>query len=1556
MGASNVEDIYELSPLQRGMLLHSAHDGAPDMYLSQQTYLVTGKLDLEALVAAWQSVSDRHPALRTSFHWEDLDKPLQVVHREVDLPVIHHDWPDAGDDLADRLERLRASDAATGFDLTVPPLQRLHVVRVGDERFGLVWSFHHLLMDGWSIPILLGELLGEYRARTAGWPTSPPAPPYRDYIAWLQRQDPEASRRWWTGLLDSSTGNRLRPLAPADPRQGTGPIDRREVQLPAALLDGLREAAVRHRVTLGTLAYAVWAAVIRRHSDRADVVLGCVTSGRPADLPGVEGMIGVLANTLPLPVEVPDDGDLGDWLRRVQDTAAQLRRHEYTSLADIKRWVGRSGQELFDSTLSVDNYSITIDPAMLGGDLTFRPDVLFDKTSTPIAATFTPDSGAVQMLVHRDRFPAGFVDDLVTDLTAALEAVTSADRVQQVAPARPAAGPPPVPATVEDSAAGQPPATAVEERIAEVYRQVLERPSVDVTMSFFALGGDSFDAVRAAGRIEGASVALIAAHPSVRELARAIAPEETAAPEPDADLDDEIGRLEELLARKRAEKARRDETPQLVPVPREPSMVCTHQQEAMWFMHQVAPHWTSYHVPIPLRLHGNLDVAALERAMHTLVVRHESLRTRFVAEHGVPRQVIDPPPARTRLPVTELTEDQVEPWARGLYTEPFDLAAAPAFRVGVGRVAPDDFVVVMVFHHIVTDGWSGRILGDELSAAYAAVRAGVPAKLPPVRVQPADLAVWQRRWLAGPERDRQIGHWREALAGLSTVDFSADRPRPARPNGAGANVLRVLPAETSAAVRAYTREHRVSLLSVLHAGLLSVLHRWTGQLDLPVGSLLTGRTSAEIESMVGYLGSIVVLRPDLSGEPSFAELIDRCNRVVLDATSRQDVPFLLVVDALRPERVTGRNPLFQIGLTLHPPGINAALRLGDDVTGEQFGLHDEYTLWDMAVDVTDAPDGDLYLSIDYSAELYDPERITRFADHFATALTAGLSDPDTRATDLEIMPAAERRQALPEAAPVTAAPPVHEQISAIAARTPHAPAVLAADGAGLTYRELDRAADRLAHRLRERGARPGLLVEARVDGPLRVAALLAVWRTGACLVPPGSSAGPASALVVTAADNAAGTDTEARFVEPDEAAPAVILGDGPEPIVVSYRAVRARIVALRDGVPLEPGDRVLNASPEGGHAWLTELFWALTCGATVVLPTPGDRPDAAELGITALRTGPAGLRELIGAAAPASLRRVICGGDAVPADTVRRFHATWPGARLHLALGSTETGDVTLSPHPGLPVPGARALVLDDRLRPAPIGVPGRLFVAGDAVADGYLGAPARTARTFVAGPHGTGPMCATGDLVRRHADGHLELLGDAERRVTVRGDRIDPQRIEEALADHPLVRHGVVVPAGDGLTAYVCGWHGRREPDPHGLREFLAGRLPAHLLPRVLVTVADLPLTAAGTIDRDRLPQAAPPPDSVPASETTRQWLAGTWLEIVGTPCGGGTFWELGASSLQATRLVARVRAGLGVNLTIDELFAHPTLDQLAAWIDRAAAGPAAPAEEADEHTALRH
>ncbi|NJC10935.1 amino acid adenylation domain-containing protein [Micromonospora profundi] len=1055
--------------------------------------------------------------------------------------------------------------------------------------------------------------------------------------------------------------------------------------------------------------------------------------------------------------------------------------------------------------------------------------------------------------------------------------------------------------------------------------------------------------------------------------------------------------LERRLAEKRAEREWLAQARRILPVPRDGSLPCTYQQEGAWFIQQLDPLSSTYHIPFVLKLHGDLDIPALERAWHALVVRHEALRTRFVDEGGVPRQVVDPPPGIRPLPVVDLPADGIEKWTADEIHRPMDLATGPLLRTSLARVSPREHVLVFVVNHIVCDGWSMRVLAGELSMLYTAETGGPEARLPDLPIQPADHAVWQRRWLDGDRLDRQRDYWRSRLAELSTVDLPTDRPRPTEPRGSGAFQSRNLPSELADAARAYARSNGVSILALIQATVLTVLHRYTGQVDLPVGSVFSGRNRGDLEPLVGFFVNSMVLRTSLEGDPGFADLVRRCHDTVLEATSHQDIPFSLVVDALQPERVAGRNPLFQVAVTLQPAGAAVDVPTLGDITTELLDTSGDHTRFDLNVLVVDGPGSALELSVMYATELFDSDRIDRFMSHFTAALAHGLREPHQPVSRIEHLSDGERHQLLHawnDTSVDFPAEPLHRLVEAAADATPDAVAVVDHDGTPYTYRQLDSAANQLAHRLRRVGVGP----DTRVGVCLRrgadlVTALLATWKAGGAYVPLEPDLPPqrlafmledaAPAVVVTDAARASSfptviaLDTERQALAAEPATvpdgggelddPAYLLYTSgstgtPKAVQVPHRGVHNRIAWMQDAYRLQADDRVLQKTPYGFDVSVWEFFWPLVTGATLVLAKPGGHGDPRYLhelinraGVTTLHFVPTMLNsflDAVGSDPLPSVRRVFSSGEALAADTVRRFMSTWPHVEVHNLYGPTEASiDVTAwrcTPDAetvpiGRPIANTRTYVLDDLLRPAPIGIAGQLFLAGAGLAHGYHHQPALTAQRFLPDPYGPPGrrMYATGDLARWRADGVLEYLGRQDSQVKIGGQRIELGEIEHVLAQHPGIRQcAVAVREAGRLAAYVVG-----DADLGKLRAYVAERLPAYMTPTAWVALAELPVTHSGKLDTARLPEPEQvTAETVGARTETERWLADTWRDLLGVEQVGvdDDFFALGANSLHATQLTVRIRDHLNIELAPRHLFTSSSLEQLADLLDRTEPLPA--------------
>ncbi|WP_116248108.1 non-ribosomal peptide synthetase [Nocardiopsis sp. FIRDI 009] len=1021
-------------------------------------------------------------------------------------------------------------------------------------------------------------------------------------------------------------------------------------------------------------------------------------------------------------------------------------------------------------------------------------------------------------------------------------------------------------------------------------------------------------------------------------------------------------------------------------------------QQRLWFLDRWAPGRSVYNSPIALRLRGDLDTAALQRALTALVARHEILRTRYPSENGVPFQQIDPV-AEVPLPVVEApgSGERTRAHVSELAAAPFDLENGPVFRAHLVRCAADDHVLLLSLHHIATDGWSTSIVTRELVELYGAERSGGGADLPELPVQYADYAVWQRGRMTGGRADEQLAYWRDRLTDLPVLDLPTDRPRPGTPTHAGTTLDRVLPARLRDDLNRLARTERVTLMTVVLAAFTVVMSKYTQQDDIVVGSVWSGRGRPEVERLVGFFSNTLVLRTSTAGDPTLRELLARTRDTVMGAHFNEDVPFGRLVEELSPDRDPDRNPLFQTSFTLQHAAVESAEVEGLRI--ETYPVESGTARFDLAVQLTELPDG-LRLWAEYSTELFDTARIARLFDHYEQVLRAMVADPGLRLSEVDVLTGGEL-------ATVTGAwsdggaggreELLHSLFEARAAERPDGVALRFA-GEDTTYRELDESADRIAWALHRSGVGPEHVVGVLLDrGPHIPAAYLGAGKAGAAFLPLDPDhpeqrraavlADAGCEVVITTDELAALLPGHVRAVTVAQAersdAPAgpppaestgrnlayVIFTSGstgrPKGVQVEQRSIANFTEAIVERFALGPGDRVLQFANPAYDVSLFDFFAALASGATLVQAPRDTLLDPASLtelmraeGVTVTDLPPAVLGLLDPDELP-DLRALFVGLEAFPAELVNAWRTEH--REFHNGYGPTEATvactdyacrfeEHTSMPPIGGPLRGYRVYVLDRFGAPVPEGVPGELYVAGAGVARGYAGRPAGTAERFVPDPYGPPGSRAyrTGDLVCWESTGDLRFLGRVDDQIKIRGLRVEPGEVERAVTAHPGVAEALVVCHGSGadarLTAYlVPADPGAGELDLDGVRRAAAEHVPTSLVPGAMVVLPELPRGANGKVDRGRLPA----PDAgaarkvrVPPSTSTHRTLAEIWRTLLNrddqheVDINDG-FFEVGGNSLKVTELAARVESAFGVRLELRDLFVNSSIASLADLIE---------------------
>ncbi|MEU8465516.1 amino acid adenylation domain-containing protein [Streptomyces sp. NPDC029003] len=1023
-------------------------------------------------------------------------------------------------------------------------------------------------------------------------------------------------------------------------------------------------------------------------------------------------------------------------------------------------------------------------------------------------------------------------------------------------------------------------------------------------------------------------------------------------------------------------------------------------QRRTWFLHQLEGAET-WNVSAAFRLTGPLDEDALLAALRDIVDRHEVLRTTYLTDDdGEPYQLILPTERaaeQVRVPVVDVTPEGVSAAVDETVAHWFDLTAEIPLRARLLRSGPEEHVLVLVIHHIASDGSSGAPLARDLAAAYNARRAGRAPQWEPLPVQYKDYTMWQREVLgdlADPDSlgARQIAYWREELAGVpQPLDLPLDRPRSAEAGTDGDAVPIPVAAEVMTGLQKLADGRGLTMSMVMQAALGVLLSKLGAGEDIPIGTPIAGRTDEALNDLIGCFVNNLVIRMDLSGSPTFAALLAQVRDKALTAYEHQDVPFEVLVEQLNPDRSAAYRPFFQ---------VMCGWQNTEKWSLELAGLEVEYrqallatTQVDVFFSMTTDETGALRGDISYSTQLFDRDTVEDMAARYARVLEQLAADPEVSVGDVDVLIAGERERLLEEVND-TDEPTLEDGIAGALRRRaqadPEAIALIAEEET-LTYRELEARSNRLAHWLVERGVRAESLVAVVLPRTANLpVALLAVLKAGGAYVPidpdhPRSridfvlgQAKPALVLdadALAAADYAHHPDAPPQVsVRPDNTQYVIYTSGStgtPKGVTVPRGAVANFLAATRRRFPLAAGERMLFATTVSFDMANTELYLPFVCGATMVLAKKDAVTDPSAVtallrrhGVGVVQATP-GFWQMLLTHEPQAAKglRIITGAEAVPlrlAETLAEQAAevgNWYGPSETTTWSTMAPVKAGAGVAIGLPVGNTRVYVLDARLHPVPRGVPGELYIAGAGVARGYQDRPELTAERFVANPFGPAGarMYRTGDLVRWNRDGLLEYLARTDHQVKVRGFRIELGEIEHVLAGHPgVARAAVVVREGaqgdKRVVGYVVPASGAGSGADGGadsgaavdgllaaLDAHLRGLLPEYMVPAALIPLDRIPLTPNGKLDRQALPSEHTPAVSGQAPRNSfEEKLCAVFGELLGREhvAVDDDFFALGGHSLLATRLSVRIRKEFDVDLPLRTIIKFPTVAELAALL----------------------
>jgi len=1132
------------------------------------------------------------------------------------------------------------------------------------------------------------------------------------------------------------------------------------------------------------------------------------------------------------------------------------------------------------------------------------------------------------------------------------------------------------------------PRTAIEDMLEDIWRQLLKLDRISVDDNFFELGGHSILAAQVISQIRKTL--------NVETPLRSMFEQPTI-----AGLSALIGQM--------IEGDKSDRLPLIKRVDRDGDLPLSFAQQRLWFLKELDPDSTAYNIPGAFHLVGSLDVMALEQAFAEIIRRHEVLRTVFKNVRGLPLQIVLPPPDfKLRTVDLSILDEEARDYERRRLASAeakalFDFAEGPLLRTLLIRLGATHHLLLLTLHHIIFDAWSIGVLAREIGVLYQSFTAGLHSPLTELPIQYADYAHWQRQWLQGEVLENQLTYWKGRLKGLPYLDLPTDRPRPPVQTTNGRHLVWGLPAGLQAQLRTLCRQSGATLFMATLAAFKVLLCRHARQTDIGVGTPVANRRISEIENLIGFFINTLVLRTDLSGDPTFRQLLERVKEGALSAYAHQDLPFELLVENLQPEREMSHTPLFQVMFGMQ----NAAQDVSLDASGVKISpraTESGTARFDMIFLIADRNE-ELKTWVEYNTDIFSGAFIERLLRRWESLLVDICANPNAPISHLSLLSQSERHQLVSEWNASVSRYPERATIQQLfelqVERRPQSEALVFEDQQ-LSYRELSMRSNQLARSLRQVGVGTEKLVGICLERSIEMAiAVLGVLKAGGAYVPidPAYPRERRSYMIEDSRISVLLTqswlaadfdgchseiiclDTDWPNVASEDVAPLPDSATIDNLVYVTYTSGstgRPKGIAMQQRpllnllnwqlqtTDLPPGARTLQFASLSFDVSFQDLFSTWLSGGSVVMISGADRRDISGLAniihekrIDRLFIPAVALQQLAEnmCSQPGisnSLQRVIAGSEQLQiTHSIMRMFRELKNCSLFNEYGPSETHVVTAfnmasdttqwpdRPPVGRPIFNTQIYLLDERMEPVPIGIPGELFIGGVSLARGYLHRPDLTAERFIPDPfidQPGGRLYRTGDLARYLPNGNLEFLGRIDLQVKVRGYRIEPGEIEAALSQHPSVRENVVIvrediPGDKRLVAYVIV--GSDEAPTFGdLRSFLQEKLPDYMIPSHFVMLESFPLNANGKIDRRALPtpdHARPELDKVYMAprNATEEVLVSIWSKVLG--CSGvgvcDNFFDLGGHSLLATQLISRVRETFLLDIPLKYLFESPTV-----------------------------
>ncbi len=1550
-----------LSYSQKALWFLNQQDPRSTAYHVSLSVRVLSNLDVTALRRALQAVMDRHTILRTTYHFI-AGAPCQRVsygHEPAFDVHIVGDQPDSA------LRKLLENDASRPFDLEHGPILRSSLYTRGPADHALLLSLHHIATDGWSMLILIEELLKTYGEMTGGAPAAL-AQPELEYVDYTRRQEdilagPEGDRLWsyWQQKLAAP---RKRIVLPTDfPRPPIQTFHGSSLTFDVVPEAGqrIRNLARHERTTPFVVLLAAFQIFLFKLTGTEDVIVGTSTFSRSK--PEFMRMVGDFVNTVAIRGHLSATITFRDFLHQLSSTVVEaIEAQDFPLPLLVQRLQPErdsSSSPLFDTFFNLLRFPQFNEFALLYGNASDDAIDLGGLRLVPfpiqqgsgqfeLSLQMVEVAGSFRGAFHyrTDLFDENTIRKFLSEYLKLLDAMTgNADIVL---------------------------GSLVKGSVTPLLESLSKR---DIRI-FLDDGRLRVNAPR--GTLDDETKAAIAAR-----------------------RDEIIVHLKEF-----AVTTEGSEPGPLRRIPRHGLTPASSAQQRLWFLDQVDPGQANYNIGGGFRFRGPLNTELMRQAILSLISRHEAFRTRIVESNGQPcLELLNT--SRVGVDIVDLSahpadhrDEEIRLLGESLLKTPFNMAQGTLADFLIVALAPDDHVVLVSMHRAISDGWSLAILCNEMSALYNSLASGGPANLAPLPVEYLDHAAWEATQVRAGHFDEQLAYWKDQLKGApATLELPSDRLRPPVPSRRGGRLRRYFDGGLIASLESYSREQNATLFMTLLAAWQVLMYRYSGQDDIVVGTPVANRDAPELEGVIGCLVNNIPLRGRLDGNPHFLDFLAQIKQTTLAAFDRRTLPFDKLVQALNPQRSVNHSPIFQVLFTLMSFPVQSLAPAG--LTADFLEFDSGASRFDLAIEMGPVAAGkhagEYSALYEFDSDLFDASTIARLHDHFANLLAAVAANLSCGIQDLPMITSEEERLLLKEWNATALSHDrtlcVHNLLEASARSTPDAPAVTAGDVA-LTYRDLDQKANRLAHVLRRNGIGPGTLVAVclgrTVDMPVALAAIL---KAGAAYVPLDPTH-PADRLryiiddaevssVITMSGFAAifdgvgipillldeefeGSGEELNAppkvaVKPEDLAYVIYTSGStgrPKGVEVEHRSVVSFLRAMQQEPGLTANDTLLAVTTLSFDIAGLEIWLPLSVGARVIIASQADVLDGARLidllekhGITILQATPASWRLLLEAGwKGAPDLKALCGGEAMPRDLaaalIPRVKELWNMyGPTETTIWSTlervrdEAGPISI----GHPIANTRAFVLEPSGQLAPIGVAGELCISGEGVARGYRKRPELTSEKFVTItlPDGVSErVYRTADMARFRADGRLELLGRSDHQVKVRGYRVELGEIEAILATVAGVKTCVVVkqelaPGDERLVGYVTLKQGASF-DVEKARAILRLKLPEYMVPNLFAVLAELPMTPNNKIDRKALPapkalQTRPdtPEDALMTPQQRR--VAELWRNVLRIERVrlNDNFFDLGGHSLLLVKLHAELKREFATDFPLVELFQLTTV-----------------------------